>query len=304
MKKGLMAGGILLGCVLLLSGIAAADVSTSTSGSVEFQVSGDPAGLFGGLATGYLTTTFSAAADSWEGGLTAEIAYDEEEGLGGTLALSDAFIQYTAEMATIKMEPLGVSWAMYDLEDNEEADIASDPGITLTADLASMTLTTVLNNADSGTNGVDWGYGIGGEYAADAITVGARYNSMEAYSVMVEGAMDPVTVSGAYVGYQDGTAYFAKAVYALSAGTVTAKYTSKDATYTGSADNTTEIFGELADFPITDTTTLLLSVTSVDDVLTYTGETATTLAENVTLTLNITSDAGTLSYFGKVGVSF
>lgn len=296
MKKGLIAGGILLGCVLLLGGIAAADISTS--GLVEFQIDGDPAGLFGGTVEGSISTEFSAAADSWEAGLTATL-----ENEGATLALSDAFIQYTAEMATIKMEPLGVDYGMYDLEDNEEVLIASDPGITLTADLASLALTTVLNNADSGTNGVDWGYGIGGEYATDAITVGGRYNSMEAYSVMIEGAMDPITLSGAYVGYQEGTAYFAKAVYALSAGTVTAKYTSKDATYTGSAD-TTEIFGELADFPITDTTTLLLSVTSVDDVLTYTGETATTLAENVTLTMNITSDAGTLSYFGKVGIEF
>jgi len=240
MKKGLLAGGILLGCLLLLGGIAGADVSTS--GSVEFQINGDPAGLFGGAVASTLSYSFSAEADSWSGGLTAEII-DE----GGTLALSGAYIQYTAEMASLKMEPLGVSYAIYDLE----ADIASNPGVTLTATLEPLTLTTVVNNADSGTDGVNWGYGIGGEYATDLVTVGAKYNSNPAYGVQIVGAMDPITLTGQYAGYQGGTAYLVKAVYALSAGTVTAKYTVKDAAYTGDTA-TTEIYGELADFPITE----------------------------------------------------
>lgn len=119
MKKGLIAGGILLGCVLLLSGIAAADISTS--GKVEFQINGDPAGLFGGVVESSLSYSLAAEVDSWTAGLAATV-----ENEGGVLALSDAFIQYTAEMATIRMEPLGVEYGMYDLADNEEILIAKD----------------------------------------------------------------------------------------------------------------------------------------------------------------------------------
>lgn len=325
MKKGLIAGGILLGCVLLLGGIAAAEVSTS--GKVEFKVSGDPAGLFSGTVEGTLSASLSAAADSWEGGLTAK--FEDEE---ATLALSDAYIQYTADMATIKMSPLGVSYAIYDLG----GDIAEEVGITLTAALDPLTITTVLNNADSGTNGVDWNYGIGGEYAADAVTVGARYNSTSAYGVKVAGAMDPITLSGQYASDGgDRTGYLAKAEYALAAGTVSVSYQKSldDRTIVDSVDDVAEwvdhvwtetpgsdavkgdpftrITATLADFPITDTTSLKLEVVNQDlaDVdyaegTTVVGETATTLAENVTLTLNVKSAAGDLSYYGKIGVSF
>ena len=292
MKRGLLAGGILLGCLLLVGGIAAADISTS--GSVTFQINGNPAGLFSGSVSGKLSTSFSAAADSWSGGLSASIA-----GEGGTLSLRGAYIQYTAEMGSLKMQPLGVSYAIYDLG----ANIASNPGVTLTATLEPLTLTTVINNADNGAGGVDWNYGIGGEYKTDLVTVGAKYNSNPAYGVQIVGAMDPITLTGEYAGYQGGTAYLVKAVYALSRGKVTAKYTVKDAAYTGGTA-TTEIYGELAGFPITDTTTLKLTAKSTDGSTTFTGETATTLAENVTLTLHLESAAGTLTYYGKVRISF
>ncbi len=292
MKKGLIAGGILLGCVLLLSGIAAADISTS--GKVEFKISGDPAGLFGGAVEGKLSTSFSTAADSWSGGLTAEI-----KNQGATLNLKSAYIKYTAEMVTLKMEPLGVDYKIYDLG----CAIGKNPGLTLSTAIDPLTITGVVNNVDSGTNGVDWGYGIGAEYAADAVTVGARYNSLTAYGVKIVGKMAPITLTGQYAGYNNGMGYIVKGVYALSTGTVTASYTAKNAAFTGAAA-TTVILGELAGIPVTGTTTLKLKATSTDNVLTLLGETVTTLAEKVKLTINVTSAAGALTYWGKIGVSF
>lgn len=320
MKKGLIAGGILLGCVLLLSGIAAADISAS--GLVEFQVSGDPAGLFSGTVEGTISASLSAAADTWEAGLTAKLENEE-----ATLSLSDAFIQYTAEMATIKMSPSGVSYAIYDLG----GDIGENPGVTLTASLDPLTLTAVVNN----TGDLDWNYGIGGEYASDGVAVGAKYNSNSAYGVQIVGAMDPITLTGQYANYGDITGYLAKGEYALAAGSVSVSYQKglDDRTITDEVDDVAEwvdhvwtvtpgsdavtgdpftrITATLADFPITDTTKLKLEVVNQDLVdvdyaegTTFVVETATTLAENFTLTLNLKSAGETLSYFGKVGVSF
>jgi len=320
MKKGLIAGGILLGCVLLLGGIAAADISTS--GLVEFQVSGDPAGLFSGTVEGTLSASLSAAADAWEGGLTAK--FENEE---ATLALGDAYIQYTAEMATIKMSPLGVSYAIYDLG----GDIAEEVGATLTATMDPLTITAVVNNVGD----LDWNYGIGGEYAADAVTVGARYNSTSAYGVKLAGAMDPITLTGQYASDGgDKTGYLAKAEYALAAGSVSVSYQKSldDRTVIDSVDDVAEwvdhvwtvtpgsdevtgdpftrITATLADFPITGTTALKLEVVNQDLVdvdyaegTTFVVETATTLAENVTLTINLESAGETLSYYGKIGVA-
>lgn len=319
MKKGLIAGGILLGCVLLLGGIAAADISTS--GLVEFQVSGDPAGLFSGTVEGTLSASLSAGADAWEGGLTAE--FENEE---ATLALSDAYIQYTADMATIKMSPLGVSYAIYDLG----GDIAEEVGATLTATMDPLTITAVVNNVGD----LDWNYGIGGEYAADAVTVGARYNSTSAYGVNLVGAMDLITLTGQYASDGgDRTGYLAKAEYALAAGSLSVSYQKSldDRTIVDAVDDEilwedhwpywegadavtgdpfTRITATLADFPITGTTALKLEVVNQDLVdvdyaegTTFVVETATTLAENVTLTINLESAGETLSYYGKIGVA-
>lgn len=320
MKKGIIAGGILLGCVLLLGGIAAADISTS--GLVEFQVSGDPAGLFSGTVEGTLSASLSADADSWEAGLTAKLENDE-----ATLSLSDAFIQYTAEMATIKMSPQGVSYAIYDLG----GDIAEEVGITVTATLDPLTITTVLNNAGD----LDWNYGIGAEYSAGTISMGVKYNSVEAVGIQIVGTMDPIVLTGQYASFGDRTGYLAKGEYALAAGSVSVSYkTSLDnRTITDSVDDVAEwvdhawtvtpgsdaiegdpftrITATLADFPITATTLLKLEVVNQDlmdidyaEGTTFVVETATTLAENFTLTLNLKSAGEDLSYFGKIGVSF
>lgn len=324
MKKGLMAGGILLGCVLLLSGIAAADVSTG--GLVEFQIGGDPAGLHSGTVESTLSYTISVAGDSWEGGLT--VKFEDED---ATLALDDAYIQYTGHMASIKMSPLGVGYPIYDLG----GDIAENPGFTLTANLAPLTITTVLNNVDSGTNGVDWDYGVGGEYAGDVITIGVRYNDTKAYGAQLVGVMDPITLTGQYGNDgADRTGYLAKAEYALAAGSVSVSYQKSldDRTIVDEIDDAivwedhvpvgwegadavkgdpfTRITATLADIPVTDTTTFKLEVVNQDlmdedyaEGTTYVFETATTLAENVTFTINVESAGETLSYYGKIGVA-
>lgn len=261
MKKGLIVGGILLGCVLLLSGITYGEASLTTKGLVEFQINGgDPAGLFGDEAR--IESEYKYTVDSWEALVKARF---KDSGSGGAISIETAYIQYTAEMATIKMEPLGVDFKMFDLE----YGIGKNPGLTLSTTMDPLTLTAVVNNVDSGTNGVDWGYGIGADYAAGAVTLGARYNSAEAYGVQVKGSIDPVTLTGQYAAQDGSTSY--------------------------------RVTGKTS---VTDTTTLEVRAKNVDEVMTYEGWTDTTLAEKVTLRLYLKSLEEVFTYYARIGVEF
>jgi len=260
MKKGLIAGGILLGCILLLSGITYGEASLTTKGLVEFKIQGDPVGLFSGL--GRIESEYKYTVGSWEALLKARF---NDSGSGAALTMEKAYIQYTMEMATLKMEPIGVEYKMFNLG----YGIAKDPGITVTADVDPLTLTAVVNNADSGTNGVDWAYGIGADYVAGDLGLGVRYNSLGAYGIQIKGTFAPVALTGQYAVLDDSTSY-----------RVTAKAS------------------------ITDTTKLEVRGKSVDGVMTYEGWTDTTLAEKVTLRLYLKSLEEVLTYWGRIGVAF
>ncbi len=336
MKKGLIAGGILLGCVLLLSGIAAAEVESS--GLVELKVVGDPAGEFSGTVEGFLTASLTASAGSWEGGLTTKFEDDSGDGSAkATLDLDDAYIKYTGTSLTLELSPLGVSHEIYDLG----GDIDEEAGITLTANMDPVSITAVLNNAATGNDDdpLNWNYGVEGEYSAGAITMGLAYNSNEAMGLKLVGAMDPMTLTAQYAvlpieDEEDRTGYLAKAEYALTAGTVSVCYQKSldDRTIEGSVDDEIlwkdhwpywegadkvtgdpfiRITAALADFPIAATTVLKVEVVNQDLLdkdyvkgTTFVLETATTLVENVTLTFNLESpEGGDLTYYAKIGVA-
>ncbi|MBA7541501.1 hypothetical protein ES705_33815 [subsurface metagenome] len=166
---------------------------------------------------------------------------------------------------------------------------------------------------------------------------GVKYNSTGAYGVEIVYPIAPITLTGQYGNDRgaDRTGYLAKAEYALAAGSVSVAYQKSfgGSTIVDAIDDAivwedhvpigwegadavmgdpfTRIIATLADIPITDTTTFKLEVVNQDlmdidyaEGTTYVVETATTLAENVTFTINVKSAGETLSYFGKIGVAF
>ena len=177
-------------------------------------------------------------------------------------------------------------------------DIAATQGVTVGTELAPLSLDAVYTK--------DKEYGVGGTYTADRLTMGLKYNSTGAYGVELVSPVGPITLTGQYVAggpllgaIESG--YMVKGAYALTAGTVTLEYKSTKAPLL--IPTTTTISAALADYPITASTILGASVASTANVTTISGSTTTTLADGVTLKLNVASTGGTLTYSGVIGVS-
>jgi len=276
MKKGLI-GIVVLAFAVLICGtsLAATFETVDVEATMEWTIF-DETGLMPGASYGAPAVTvpdLTLSAGPW------------------SASTADAYIKYTAEMATLGLYA-STSYAIYDLEH----DITAAQGVTLAADIAPLSVDALYTTGSE--------YGVGGAYSADSLSVGAKYNSTGAYGVQLVYPMAPITLTGQYAAgtlLGASTAYLVKGEYALTAGTITLQY--KSTTAPLPVPTTTEISAALADFPITDTTLLGASVTSTGGSMTITGTTDTTLAEGVTLTLNVGSTAGVLTYSGKIGVS-
>jgi len=276
MKKGLI-GIVVLALVVLVCGtsLAATFDSFDVTATMEWTIF-DETGLMPGASYGAPAITvpdLTISAGPW------------------SASTADAYIKYTAEMATVGLYA-STSYAIYDLEH----DITAAQGFTLAADMAPVSVDLLYTTGSE--------YGVGGTYSADLLSVGAKYNSTGAYGLQLVYPMAPITLTGQYAaGTLLGatTAYLVKGEYALTAGTVTLQYKVSDFPFP--SFSSTEISAALADLPITDTTLLGATVTSTDGSTTITGTTATTLVEGVTLTLNVGSTAGALTYSGKIGVA-
>ena len=276
MKKGLI-GIVVLALVVLICGtsLAATFETVDIEATLEWTIF-DETGLMPGASYGAPALTvpgLTISAGPW------------------SASTADAYIKYTAEMATVGLYA-STSYAIYDLEH----DITAAQGFTLAADMAPLSVDLLYTTGSE--------YGVGGTYSADLLTVGGKYNSTGAYGVQLVYPMAPITLTGQYAAgtlLGASTAYLVKGVYALTAGTITLQY--KSATAPLLVPTTTEISAALADFPITDTTLLGATVTSTDGSTVITGTTATTLAEGVTLTLIVGSDTGVLTYSGKIGIA-
>ncbi len=276
MKKGLI-GIVVLALVVVLCGTTFAAVTHETvdwAATLDWTIFDE---------TGIMPASSYTTADL--------VVVDLTLSTGAWSASSaDAYIKYTMEMATIGLYA-STSYAIYDLG----FDITAAQGVTLDADIAPLSVGVVYTSGKE--------YGVGGTYAPDLLSVGAKYNSTGAYGVQLVYPIAPITLTGQYaVGtlLGAGTAYLVKGEYALTAGTITLQY--KTTTAPLPVPTTTVISAALADFPIAGTTLLGASVTSTGGSTTITGTTVSTLVEGVTLTLNIASTAGTLTYSGVIGV--
>lgn len=212
------------------------------------------------------------------------------------------YFKYTAEMATVGLHA-DTSYEIYDLGH----DITAGQGMTIEADIAPLSLDLAYTGNEE--------YGVGGTYDAGMFSVGAKYNSTEAYGVQVEYPIDDFTLTGQYAtGSVPGatTAYLLKGAYVFTGenmtddSEVTLSYTVSDFPFPDFESIT--IGAELVDYPVTATTLVGASVSSVEtggvSTITYTGTSETTLVEGVTFTLEIGKvGAADVTYSGMVGIS-
>jgi hypothetical protein len=213
------------------------------------------------------------------------------------------YFDYTAEKVVVGLHA-STSYEIFDLGH----DIATGhQGMTVDAEMAPMSVDLAYTANDE--------YGVGGTYDAGLFSVGAKYNSTEAYGIQLEYPIDDFTLTGQYAtGSVPGatTAYLLEGAYALTmAGAtddseVVLSYTVSDFPFP-SFESTT-IKAELVDYPVTASTLVGASVSSVEtgglSATTYTGTSETSLTDAVTLTFEI-GKVGTAetTYSGKIGIS-
>lgn len=293
----------------------------------------------------YGVTITSGAFEAYiapEADLTGTVTEAGDGNSTNVLTYDDVYISYKGEMATLTMKPFGVDYGLYDLYAYGEdgaidggPNIPSEPGIKVEVPFEPLTLTAVVNSSTTGDNEVLYNYALDLGYTADSLTFGIMANSTPvedatwygtSYGVKVSYEMAPMTFTVEYgtfspstEGYESGSGYYAEFSYETDeTGTFTLSYTGADKYFnvagdTGVADHAyAKIYGEWS-YPMMEDTTLTLSVTNEDTGLagakaetSYEGKLEKTLAENVTLTLDITGggEPSVTTYEAKIGVSF
>ncbi len=290
MKKGLI-GVVILAFVALVCGTAFAatfdsvDIEATLDWTIFDETGFMPGTSFDAPALALPDLTITAG--SWSAG-TDDGAWD--------------YFKYTAEMATVGLHA-ATSYEIYDLGHN----ITETQGITVEADMEPLSLDILYTGNEE--------YGVGGTYDTGLLSIGAKYNSTEAYGVQLECPIDDFTLTGQYAtGSLPGatTAYLVKGAYVLTMENATddseiwLSYTISDFPFP-SFESTT-IAAELVDYPVTATTLVGASVSSVEtggvSTTEYTGTSETTLVEGVTFTLEIGKvGAADVTYSGMVGIS-
>ncbi|MEA3485491.1 MAG: hypothetical protein U9R03_02165 [Candidatus Aerophobetes bacterium] len=348
MKKSLLVMMVLTAMALIFAGTVFAG-EVSTSGAVEFQVSGTSAegevsGLFDEADTdAALSYSFSLDEAPWTAGITAtfELVDTDEEPEGWKQSLSGAYITYDAEMMELTMNPLGIDYGLYDLYAYGELDEEGDPsidgapnipenaGVKVFIPFEATTLTAVVNNQEDDGE-LAFNYGVGFDYAMESLTFGLMANSTPvagatwygtSYGLKLVYDIAPTTFTGEYGSFspsgekEEGSGYYGKLAYAMDAmGDLSLSYAGADENFNGAGDPTDHAYAKIEgewSYPATEDTTLTLIVTSEDTglaeaeaVTSYEGMLAKTLAENVTLTLDVSGDPDVTEYYAKMGVSF
>jgi len=324
----------------------AAEISTSGTIEFKISGTSEEGAASGAFANGdvnviYGVTITSGAFEAYiapKADLTGTVT-DVDDNSTNVLTYDDAYITYTGEMATLTMYPFGVDYGLYDLyaygEDggiDGAPNIPSEPGIKAEVPFEPLTLTAVVNSSTTEDNEVLYNYALGLDYAADSLTFGIMANSTPvedetwygtSYGLKVSYEMAPMTFTVEYgsfspsaAGKEAGSGYYAEFSYETDeTGTFKLSYTGADAKFNGAGTPTpaaySKIYGEWV-YPVTENTDLTLSAWSEDTgdgtgaATSYEATTETTLAENVTLTLDITGggEPSVTTYEAKIGVSF
>jgi len=290
MKKGLI-GVVVLAFVALVCGTAFAATfdSVDIEATLEWTIF-DETGFMPGTsydAPALAAPDLTLTAGPWSAG-TDDGDWD--------------YFKYTAEMATVGLHE-STGYEIYDLGH----DITEAQGITVEAEMAPLSVDIAYTAGEE--------YGVGGTYDAGLFSLGAKYNSTEAYGVQVEYPLDDFTLTGQFAnGTVPGAtkAYMLKGALVLTMDNVTddseisASYTVSDFPFP-SFESTT-VAAEVVDYPVTATTLVGASVSSVStggtSTVTYTGTSDTTLVEGVTFMLEVGKvGAADVTYSGGVKIA-
>lgn len=262
--------GTLVACMSLLglAGMAAADFSWS--GAVEFGISGTSdgaSGVFDGSAG--IDVEGTATSGPWSG----TVAFED-------FALDDGYITYGADAFDLTMNPVGIDSDLGDVSCAAAVTlgIPSNPGLKLEVPTGGIDFFAIVNNVGVGDD-VTFNFAGGIDFAMEALGLGLVYNSDQenetsSYKGEVSYSIDDLSLLLQYGSFSPddgdaGAGYYFEAGYTIAEGTTaTVSYAGADETL-NSADAVTrdafsEIYGEVVT-ALADNVDLTIDVTSTDD---------------------------------------
>ncbi|RLE12011.1 hypothetical protein DRJ04_06980 [Candidatus Aerophobetes bacterium] len=255
MRKVLV--GALIVCLSLGLATIAMAAEISWSGSVDFGITGESGGSVD-ILTGWELDV--SAADS-SGPWSATVAFAND---AGAFDIDDAYIEYAAEAFTLQLNPVGVGNDLYDLAVDDDIDLTSNPGISLTIPMETFSFSLVGNKA----SGADtYNFGAGVDFSMDNLGFGLIFNSDQesaefdsSYAGKISYTMDALTLTGEYGAVSGGTLdgvsrYYAELGYTLTGGSVITL------SYLGSSEDLSEIYAELST-PIAEKVDFIVDLTS------------------------------------------
>ncbi len=264
--------GALIVCLSLLGLTAMAAAEFSWSGAVSFGITGASDGASGVLNAGAGGIDVEATATS--GPWTGTVGFED-------FALDDATLVYGADAFDLTMNPVGIDSGLYDIATAADVTlgIPSNPGMKLDLPTGGVDIFAVVNNSADAADELVWNFAGGADFSMDALGLGLVYNSDQenatnSYAAQVTYSVSDIDLIGQYGSYTPdggdaGAGYYVEAGYTLAEGTVlTVSYAGADATL-NSADGTArdtfaEIYGEVV-VTLADNVELTIDVTSTDD---------------------------------------
>ncbi|MBC7189545.1 hypothetical protein H5U35_04945 [Candidatus Aerophobetes bacterium] len=209
MRKVLI-GVLVCGLTLGLAGVSLAAVDISTSGVIEFKVTGKSEGASGVFGAGDVLIDYNVVATSgpWKAVVSPEFDIGAE-----VLTECDAYIVYQGGAFTLTLDPTGISNAIFDIYVygpggvvDDELNMKGNPGLKISVPMEGFTFYAVANNkADE--DDVVFNFGGGADFAVGPLSVGLKFNS------------DSMEDSPFY-----GTSYGAKVGYSAGSLSLTAEY--------------------------------------------------------------------------------
>lgn len=259
MRKVLVAA--VISCLTLgLTAGAMAAVDISTSGAIEFTLSGTSeegkaSGLFG---AGDVLIDYHVTLTS--GPWTAVVSPEFDIG-GGALAECDAYITYSAEAFTLTLDPTGIDNGIFDIYSvvaDDAPNIASNPGLKLEVPFGSS-FYLVMNNQQSSTDSENAVFNFGGGLSTSlgGVSLDLAFNSDgdegniwygTSYGLKVGYALDAISLVGEYGawspgadGLEAGSGYYFEFGYTLPGGdSLTLSYTGSDKNLNGAGNGPTD----------------------------------------------------------------
>ena len=249
MRK-ILVGAVITCLVVGLATVAmAAKPEISTSGSIEFKISGTSAsgeasGLFG---AGDVLIDYNVSLTS--GPWTAVVS-PEFDIAGGAVGECDAYMTYSGEAFTLTLDPTGIDNGIFDIY-SAVADgapgIPSNPGLKLSVPMENFSFYAVVNNQQSSTDPDSAVFEFGGGFGTTmgALSLDLAFNSAgdegdtwygSSYGLKVGYSMEALSLTGEYgsfspsaSGKKSGSGYYVSLDYTLPGGdSFSVSYTGSD----------------------------------------------------------------------------